>query len=55
MELNKIKDELLYDLDKDKQDELLNMAWKDKYNFLYVKVNAQLDDKYYINFDKVIF
>tara|TARA_R110000823_G_scaffold58440_4_gene140728 strand:- start:1173 stop:1907 length:735 start_codon:yes stop_codon:yes gene_type:complete len=55
MELNKIKDELLYDLDKDKQDELLNMAWKDKYNFLYVKVNAPLDDKYYINFDKVIF
>ncbi len=55
MELQKIKDELLYDLDKDKQDELLKMAWNKKYNFLYVKVNAPLEDKYYINFDKVIF
>jgi len=55
MELNKIKEELLYDLDKDLQDELLKTAWSKKYNFLYIKVNAPLEDKYFINFDKVIF
>ena len=55
MELNKIKEELLYDLDKELQDELLKIAWNKKYSFLYIKVNAPLEDKYYINFDKVIF
>ena len=55
MELNKIKEELLYDLDKELQDELLKIAWNKKYSFLYIKVNAPIENKYYINFDKVIF
>lgn len=54
-ELNRIKDELLLDLDKHQQDELLKLAWEKKYNFLYIKVNSPLEDKYYINFDKVLF
>ena len=54
-EINRIVDELLYDLDKDQQKELLEMAWKDPYSFLYIKVNKPLKDKYYIKFDKVNF
>jgi len=55
MEVNKIKDELLHDLNKVEQDELLDMAWSKPYGFLYIKINKPRDEKYYINFDKVIF
>lgn len=55
MEINRIKEELMADLDKSTQEMLLDLAWKDKYSFLYVKPYMPLHDKYYIKFDKVIF
>ena len=55
MEINRIKEELMGDLDKSTQEMILDLAWKDKYSFLYVKPYMPLHDKYYIKFDKVIF
>ena len=54
-EINRIKDEILYDLDASTQDLLLERAWYQPYSFLYVKPNKTLQDKYYIKFDKVEF
>lgn len=54
-EINRIKDEIMFDLDSSTQDLLLEQAWSEPYSFLYVKPNKQLQDKYYIKFDKVEF
>jgi len=54
-ELESIKSDLLSDLDKDQQDALLKKAFEKKYGFLYVKNYMPTKDRYYINFDKVIF
>ena len=54
-EINRIKDELLVDLNSDQQDELLRLAWKDPYSFLYIKLNEPKVNKYYVKFDKVMF
>ena len=54
-EISRIRDELLFDLNKDQQEELFKMAWSEPYSFLYIKVNKPLKDKYYIKFDKVEF
>ena len=54
-ELNAIKEELMSDLEKDIQDKLLKLAWKDKYSFLYIKNYLPTKDRYYVRFDKVIF
>ena len=54
-EINRIKDELLFDLSPEIQDELLSYCWKEPYSFLYVKVNNQTEDKYYKKFDKIVF
>tara|TARA_Y100001973_G_C5165442_1_gene315863 strand:- start:747 stop:1499 length:753 start_codon:yes stop_codon:yes gene_type:complete len=55
-EVNRIKEELMHDLNKDEQDELLDMAWSKPYGFLYIKINKNKDcGKYFINFDKVVF
>ena len=43
------------DLDKDLQDELLKKAFEKKYGFLYVKNYMPTKDRYYINYDKVVF
>ena len=43
------------DLDNNTAEELLKEAWKKKYNFLMIKVNEPTKDRYYINFDKVVF
>jgi len=50
-----IKEELMADLDNNTAEELLKEAWKKKYNFLMIKVNEPTTDRYYINFDKVVF
>ena len=50
-----IKSELMQDLSKSQQEELLKTAWKKKYNFLLIKAYLGTKDRYYINFDKVIF
>ena len=54
-ELDSIKNDLMSDLDKDLQDKLLKKAFEKKYGFLYVKNYMPTKDRYYINFDKVIF
>jgi GTPase SAR1 family protein len=54
-EINRIKDELLFDLSPEDQDELLNNAWREAYSFLYIKPNNTLENKYFIKFNKVIF
>ncbi len=54
-ELNAIKDELMGDLEKDVQDKLLKLAWKDKYSFLYIKNYEGTKDRYYVRFNKVVF
>ena len=54
-EINCIKDELMQDLSKEQQNELLKKAWSKKYNFLLIKAYEGTPDRYYINFDKVVF
>ena len=54
-EINRIRDELLFDLNKEQQEDLLKAAWTEPYSFLYIKVNKPLKDKYFIKFDKVEF
>ena len=54
-ELEAIKNDLMSDLDKDLQDKLLKKAFEKKYGFLYIKNYMPTVDRYYINFDKVVF
>lgn len=54
-EVNAIKSELMTDLSTDLQNKLLKEAWKNKYSFLMIKPNADINNKYYIRFDKVTF
>jgi len=55
LELKAIKDELMVDLSPELQDKLLKEAWKQKYQFLLIKPNNDINNKYYINFDRVEF
>ena len=50
-----IKEELMSDLDDKTANELLKKAWEKKYNFLMIKVNEPMNERYFINFDKVVF
>ena len=54
-EINAIKEELMQDLSKEQQNELLKKAWSKKYNFLLIKAYEGTPDRYYIGFDKVVF
>lgn len=54
-ELNCIKEELMADLEKDIQDKVLKLAWKDKYSFLLIKNYLGTKDRYYVRFNKIIF
>lgn len=54
-EINCIKDELMQDLSKEQQNELLKKAWSKKYNFLLIKAYEGTPDRYFVNFDKVVF
>lgn len=54
-ELDAIKNDLMSDLDKDEQDELLKLAFSKKYGFLYIKNYMPKKDRYFINFDPVVF
>ena len=55
LELKAVKDELMVDLSPELQDKLLKEAWKQKYQFLLIKPNNDINNKYYINFDRVEF
>tara|TARA_R100001440_G_scaffold17797_3_gene29845 strand:+ start:1959 stop:2768 length:810 start_codon:yes stop_codon:yes gene_type:complete len=54
-ELNCIKEELMGDLEKDIQDKVLKLAWKDKYSFLLIKNYLGTKDRYYVRFNKIVF
>lgn len=54
-EINCIKNELMQDLSKEQQNKLLKKAWSKKYSFLLIKAYEGTPDRYYINFDKVVF
>lgn len=54
-ELNAIKEELMMDLSPEQQNELLKKAWEKKYSFLLIKGYEPTANRYYINFDKVVF
>ena len=54
-EINAIKEELMQDLSKEQQNELLKKAWSKKYSFLLIKAYEATPDRYYIGFDKVVF
>jgi hypothetical protein len=54
-ELRAIREELMEDLTKEQQNELFKKGWSKKYNFILVKAYENTPDRYYINFDKVVF
>jgi hypothetical protein len=54
-EINRLQEELVYDLDKDKFQLMLENVWAEKYNFLFIKPNNDIYEKYYKNFDSIQF
>jgi len=54
-ELDALKDEVMGDLTSKEQDEVLDVAWKDKYGFLFIDLNKKKEDRYYQNFNKIVF
>lgn len=54
-EIRAIKEELMSDLNPKEQDELLKKAWSKKYNFLLIKGYEPTENRYYCNFNKVVF
>jgi GTPase SAR1 family protein len=54
-ELDALKDEVMGDLKPKEQDEVLKIAWKDKYGFLFIDLNKKKEDRYYQNFNKIVF
>tara|TARA_R110002096_G_scaffold267098_1_gene460876 strand:+ start:366 stop:1151 length:786 start_codon:yes stop_codon:yes gene_type:complete len=53
-ELNAIKAELMADLSPEQQDEVLRLAWDQKYSFLLIKAYNGTPDRYYRRFDKIV-
>ena len=53
-ELDAIKDELMGDLTKEQQNEVLKHAWNKKYSFLYIKMNKPTNEKYYQKFNRIV-
>ena len=54
-ELKRMREEIMYDLNDDEFKEITNLAWKDKYSFIFIDLNKPKSDKYYIKFNKVVF
>lgn len=54
-EINRIKDELMCDLSKEEQNEVLNLSWSKPYDFLYIKMNESKNKKYFVKFNPIIF
>lgn len=54
-ELKRIREEICSDLTDEEFTTITKAAWKNKYSFLYIKINENKQNKYYIKFDKVIF
>lgn len=49
-----IRDELMSDLDKDQQDEIFKIAWKNKHDFLLIKGSEPSENRYYHKFNKIV-
>ena len=54
-ELDALKDEVMADLTPKEQEDVLNLAWKDRYGFLFIDLNKKKEDRYYQNFNKIVF
>lgn len=54
-ELDRIKTEICVDLTDDEFKKITRLAWREKYSFLYIKINENKENKYFIKFDKVVF
>jgi len=54
-ELNAIREELMGDLNADQQKKVLKLAWSEPYSFLFIDGTKPRDDRYYKNFDKIVF
>ncbi len=52
-ELESIKNELLGDLTKTQQNELLKLAWKEPHDFLFIDNFKPKKERYYRNFDHI--
>tara|TARA_R100001509_G_scaffold163820_2_gene139353 strand:- start:1399 stop:1659 length:261 start_codon:yes stop_codon:yes gene_type:complete len=52
-ELDTIKNELLGDLTKTQQNELLQTAWKEPHDFLFIDNFKPKKERYYRNFDRI--
>lgn len=53
-ELDCIKEELMSDLTKEQQNEVLKLAWRDKYSFLLIMNNKPTNERYYQRFNPII-
>ena len=42
------------DLTKEQQNEVLKLAWNEKYSFLFIRMNKPTNEKYYQRFNKII-
>jgi hypothetical protein len=49
-----IRDELMNDLDKQQQDMVFKLAWKNKYDFLLIKGCEPTKNRYYHKFSKIV-
>ena len=52
-ECKAIQDELMADLDRDQQDDLLDVCWNRPYGFVFIDVNAPRNKRYHSNFDLI--
>lgn len=54
-----IREELMGDLNREEQDRVLQLAWEredgDTHGFLYIRMNAPKEDRYFANFDRIVF
>lgn len=54
-ELKRIREEIAYDLIDEEFNTLTKLAWKQKYSFLFIDLNKNKNEKYFIKFNQVIF
>tara|TARA_R110002096_G_scaffold160551_4_gene326778 strand:+ start:1334 stop:2134 length:801 start_codon:yes stop_codon:yes gene_type:complete len=54
-ELDALKDEVMGDLSSTEQQGVLDLAWKDRYGFLFIDLNKKKEERYYQNFNKIVF
>tara|TARA_A100001201_G_scaffold103604_1_gene88886 strand:+ start:10753 stop:11532 length:780 start_codon:yes stop_codon:yes gene_type:complete len=53
-ELDSIKEELMADLTKEQQNEVLKIAWSEKYSFLLILNNKPTSERYYQRFNRIV-